>query len=97
MNNDARKAPRDSIDDGKHESRSQKGVTSDAHLAGRGVGQELNVLHAERQVVEYGQAAVEECAAILGWLNSLAIARDKPNAKNVLQLDNRRAGSMGSR
>src|SRR5882757_3218574 len=69
MNNDAGKASRDSIDDGGHEGWGQKGIASDAHLAGCGVGQKLDVFDTKSQVIEYGQAAVEQCATVLGWLD----------------------------
>jgi hypothetical protein len=89
MNNDAGKASRDSIDDGGHEGWGQKGIASDAHLAGCGVDQKLDVFDAKSQVIEYGQAAVEQCATVLGWLDPLAVANDKSHGENVLQLRNR--------
>src|SRR5437588_1720651 len=45
MNNDARKAPGDPIDDGGHEGGGQEGVAPDAHLTGCRVGEKLDVFH----------------------------------------------------
>src|SRR5438270_1599001 len=53
MNNDARKAPGNAINDGGHEGRGQEGVAPDAHLTGCWVGEKLDVLHAQPKVVEY--------------------------------------------
>src|SRR4051812_40024961 len=53
MNDDAGEPPRHAIDDGGHEGWGQEGIASDAYLAGRGVGQELDVFHAQLEVVEY--------------------------------------------
>jgi hypothetical protein len=74
MKDDARISPAEPLDDGRNEARGHQGRASDPHFSSRRVGEELDVLQALPQVVEYRHAAIEQRAAVFGWLDALAMA-----------------------
>src|SRR5258706_485802 len=71
---DAGKAPGQPIDNRGHEARGQNVVASDPHVAGLGVGQEFDVLHALPQLVEDSDAALEQRSAVARRLSAVAVA-----------------------
>jgi len=74
MNHDARKAPGEWIDDCGHKVRRQKWIASDSHFSGGRIGEILDALHTLAQVIEDGHAAIEQRAAVFGWLDPLTVA-----------------------
>ena len=59
MKREARMAPRQTTDDGRHIVRSQKWVASDPHLASRRIGEKFHTLHAQAEIIEYGHSTIE--------------------------------------
>src|SRR5215470_15963931 len=85
MKHDARIAPGESVYDAGNETRRQKGAASDPHFTGRRIREKLDTLHALVQVVEYGCSAIEQRAAILGWLDPLRVAVEQVHAKGMFE------------
>ena len=85
MKHDARIAPGEPVDDAGNETRGEKGAASDPHFTSCRVGEKLDVLHALVQVIEYGCSAIEQRAAVLGWLDALRVAIEQLHAKGMFQ------------
>ena len=71
MNYDARIALAQPIDDGRGEACCKKRITSDSDFAGCRIGEKLDVLHCLAQIVKHRRPAVEQGAAVCGWLDTL--------------------------
>jgi len=78
-----------SIDDFWDEARHHHVGAADSYVTGSRVGQELKPLHAASQVVEYGNAAVEECATIQRGLDALRTPIEETNAERMLEIGDR--------
>jgi hypothetical protein len=81
------------VDDCGNKAGTKRRDASDPHFAGTRVGKKLDLLYALAQVVKHGNAAIEQCAPKLGWLDSLPMTVEQLHAESVLQFGNRSGNS----
>ena len=89
MKHDAWKAAGKPVDNRRHEGRGQNVVASDPHVASLGVGEEFNVLHALPQLVEDGDASLEQRSAIGRRLGAMAVAFKQAHAEHMFKVGDR--------
>ena len=56
--------PRKAIDNGRDKSCCHRFGTSDPYFSSIGIGQKFDLFHALPELVEHGDAALEQCAAV---------------------------------
>ena len=89
MERQTRILSRETIDHRGHKPRSHCLRTANAQLAGVRFGQEVELLDALTQLIEHGDAALQQCMAIDGGLNAVRTAIDQAQPHGVLDVGNR--------
>ena len=89
MKHDARITPEEPIDHRRNKARGQKRVASDPHFSRLRVGEKLDVLHAQLQLVEGYDAVLEQGATILRRLDALRAAVEEPHTDRLFQVRDR--------
>ena len=84
-----RMAPCEAIDHRGDETRRQKMMAANSHIAGCGIGEELDVLHARPQFVEHHGATVEQCRPVDRRLGAVAVALEQAYADRLLEVGDR--------
>src|SRR5215467_8218099 len=88
MKGESRVLPAEPIDnDAKQPCRHGIGG-SDLQFPASRISQEFKFIHARPQVVEYGGASLQQCAAVKRWFNTTRGASEQAQSHGVLQIGN---------
>src|SRR5262245_16670633 len=96
MKNNAWISARKTINDGQNDPFSLGRAAADPQFSRFRIGEEVDILDALLELVEDGDATLEQCTAILSWLDALRTAVQKRDAERVFQVCNcLRNGGLG--
>jgi hypothetical protein len=89
VKNDARVLPRQPMDHRKYDTLRQGWAAADSHLTCGGVGEKLDILQSLINLIEGGDAAFEQSAAVLRRLNAPRAAVEQSNAERMFSVGDR--------